>query len=121
MAKTKTINQNTLVNEIMTVGGVNKVNATGIFNLFTNAWNTDRINFLKAVDSGIVVKRTPTKRTPAKKTTTTPIKRTPAKKAKGSIVGKVKVKTKGKKKLKLKKAKISVPETTKGETVNASA
>ena len=108
MAKTKTINQNTLVNEIMTVGGVNKVNATGIFNLFTNAWNTDRINFLKAVDSGIIVKRTPTKRIPAKK-------------AKGSIVGKVKVKTKGKKKLKLKKAKISVPETTKGETVNASA
>lgn len=117
MAKTKTINQNSLVNEIMTVGGVNKVNATGIFNLFTNAWNTDRINFLKAVDSGIVVKRTPTRKIPAKKTATTTAKTSP-KKAKGAVVGRVKVKGKGKKKLKLK-GKASVPGTTKGKTVSA--
>lgn len=129
MAKVKTVNQNTLVTEIMTVGGVNKENATSIFNIFTNAWNLDRIGMLKAVDTGIVVKtkRTVSAKKAVKKTvktaTKTPAKKkVTAKKAKtSSPVAKVKTKSKGKKKLKAKKAKAVLPATTKSTQTNASA
>lgn len=131
MAKSKVINQNSLVSEIMTVGGVNKENATSIFNIFTNAWNTDRIGMLKAVDTGIAVKRPATRKAPAKKVVKKAVtvktkapakkKKVVAKKAKTSPVATVKTKSKGKKKLKAKKAKNLLPATTKSTTTNATA
>lgn len=125
MAKVKVVNQKTLVADIMTVGGVNKENANSIFNIFTRAWNTDRIGTLKAVDSGIAVSRKPakkktvTKKAPTKKVVVAPMKTSKkkivAKKAKNqACVGKIK--TKGKKKLKSKKAKITPTVISKKST-----
>jgi hypothetical protein len=114
MAKTKVVNQNSLVTEIMNVGGVNKENATKIFNIFTNAWNTDRIGTLKAVDSGIVVKRK--KAVPTIKTTKAPkavqlapVVKKKTSKSKKAVQTVATVKTKGKKKLKTKSQKTVVP------------
>ena len=134
MAKVKTVNQNSLVLEIMTVGGVNKENATGIFNVFTNAWNTDRIGTLKAIDTGIVVKTKRTapakKKAPAKKAAKIKVA-APTKKSSKGTKKKTKtstviaeIKTKSKKKLKgkkTKKLKAIIPATKISKRTNATA
>lgn len=134
MAKTKTVNQNSLVTEIMTVGGVNKENATNIFNVFANARSLDLIGTLKALENGISVKRKPSApRKVAKKATvkTAPkavktAKKVSAKKAKKVSAKKpitalnTKTKVKTKKKLKAKKSKAVLPAiTSKSSTATA--
>ena len=129
MAKTKTVNQNTLVTEIMTVGGVNKENATNIFNVFANARSLDLIGTLKALENGISVKRktvAPRKATAVKKAPVKAATVKTAKKAKKVSTKKpitalnTKSKVKSKKKLKAKKSKAVLPAiTSKSSTATA--
>lgn len=68
----KKVTTGNLVNEIVSVAGVSKDNAVSIMNLMTNAWNVDKIGFLRAVDTGIAIRKASTARksTTAKKDTT---------------------------------------------------
>lgn len=66
----KKITSGNLVNEIISVAGVSKENAVSILNLMTNAWNVDKIGFLRTVDTGIALRKSSAKKATVKKAAT---------------------------------------------------
>ena len=120
MISTK-VSSGALVKQVMTVAGLNKTNATNIFNLFSQAWHQDRVGFLKSVDDGIAVRKTrkatvkKTKVAGEKKEKTVATKKT---EKTASPVGEVKKS----KKLKLKTGKkIVAGATTDAKSTQATA
>lgn len=96
----KKITSGNLVNEIISVAGVSKENAVSILNLMTNAWNVDKIGFLRTVDTGIALRKASAKKATAKKAVAlkkTTVKKSTAKKNTKAVAS---VAKKSKKKLK---------------------
>lgn len=111
----KKVTTGNLVKQIVDTAGVSKNNAVLIVNLFTNAWNIDRIGLLKSLDSGINVRKTARKAKAKKVTAATKVttKKTTFKKNTETVPSETFPQKKPKKVLKKKSTKtvVSVDET----------